>query len=280
MQQVVMQAAASQDGHKRPTGHLPQQGQHQLGAANMPVPQNQTPIQGLPQAQQQRLWAAQQAHVLASQVYSGARPPPPPHLPPSVQSESPMSDPMSTGPRRMSLSCDLLPNERTPNQASMPPPAWIPSHGFSRPPVHTAPDGSAVQPPSPHVVPVKEWESVLRLDLPITDITPLATQDADESSDPTFGGRLLPMTRIESEQVLRWLERDKAFAAEMEGHKAKMQKKMLRWAANNDMGTPWWQVRKGGRHRPSGTRLSIVWPADKVNIRAGSTHRHRKQIRL
>ena len=273
MQQVVFHAARSQAA-LRPL----QQIQQQLGAGGISgFAQSEQQIQGLPIAQQQRLWAAQQAQGSTPQGYGGVRPPPP-HLPPSVLPESPSTNTMPLVGRRMSASNDS-PHERTPSQASMPPPAWIPSHTLSRPPPHTAPDGSSGPSPSPHAVPVKEWESAPRLDLPITDISPLPTQDIDETADPTFGGRLVPMSEKEKELVEGWLQRDKEFAKEMEEHKGKLQRKVSKWAASNDMETPWWQVRKGERHRSPQGRLSIIWPSDKANMRARSTHRGRKEIR-
>jgi SWI/SNF-related matrix-associated actin-dependent regulator of chromatin subfamily B protein 1 len=281
MQQVLFHAARSQAAARPPqqVGQVSQQVQQQLAATGMPgYSQNgqlsQQQIQALPPAQQQRLWAMQQA-----QGYGGGRPPPP-HLPPSLLPESPSNGTVPSAARRLSISNDAMPRERTPSHASMPPPAWIPSHGFARPPPHTAPDAPSSHSPSPHAVPVKLWESALRLDLPITNISPLPTNDIDESADSTFGGLLMPMSDQEKEQVQEWLQRDKGFAKEMEDHKRKMQKKWMKWAQNNDMDTPWWQVRKGEQYRQPVGRLSIIWPSDKANLRARSTHRGRKEFRL
>jgi len=289
MQQVVFHATRSQAGAVRPPqqpGQLPQQVQQQLGPAGLPgyLPNGQLSpqqLQALPPSEQQRLWAAQQAQGMPvpSQTFGNVRPPPP-HLPPSMLPGSPSTSNMPNPSRRHSLSREKQSRERTPSQAAMPPPAWIRSHGTARPPLHTAIDVPAGPSPTPHTVPVKEWETALRLDLPITNISPLPVEEIDEATDPTFGGKLIPMTEKEKQQVGEWLENDKAYAKRMEEHKVKVKRKMMQWAANNDMDTPWWQVRKGEKYRPPGGRLSIIWPADKENMRARLTHKGRKQIRL
>ena len=290
MQQVILHAARSQSTVVRPPqqpGPPTTQHQQQLASLEMSAyPQDaqltQQHSQGLSSAQQQRLLTALQVQGSPGQtlMYGNARPPPP-HLPPSRLVDSPSADTIPIPTRRVSASKEQQIRDITANQMSMPPPAWIPSHGLARPPPHTAPEipfGHGGQ--SPHAVPFKAWESALRLDLPITNISPLPTNEMDESVDHTFGGRLMGLSEQEREQVHGWLRKDKTYAEDVEKHKINSQSRMIKWAAKNDMDTPWWQVRKGERYRHPEGRLSILWPQDKANMRARSSHKGRKEIRL
>lgn len=130
--------------------------------------------------------------------------------------------------------------------------------------------------PAPPAVPVEEWKSKLRLDLPITEITPLP----EENDDPTFGGLLPPLSEDEVKQMQEWMSADLAYASELEGNKKKAQKKMINWAKNTDSQTPWWDLRMGEQPKRPAGRLTIVWPGDKVAQRAKTSHRNRKEIRL
>jgi hypothetical protein len=191
--------------------------------------------------------------------------PPPPHTIP----ESPAGDGSSgAGVAKGS----------TPTDTAMPPPTWIPGQPTTaRPPPDTRP--AQAQPgasgSAPGSLPVKEWEGSLRLDLPITQITALP----DENDDPTFEDKLPLMSDSEKEQVLGWMETDKAFAGGMVDRKKGVQKKMFTWARNNDIDTPWWSVRKGERYQPPRNRLQILFPQDKDVQRLRKTHRNRKLVK-
>ncbi|RXK41701.1 hypothetical protein M231_00936 [Tremella mesenterica] len=223
---------------------------------------------------------------------------PPPHLPPphTIPQGTPVQQRMSEGKDRKSGS-------------QMPPPQWIPSHGQPipgqpgvpmsagsmgmgvpatptplRPPPHTAPDhvspSPALPPPTPHAVPVREWETALPLDLPITNIAPLPTEEIDERSDPTFDGRLLSLTEKEKENVRDWVESDKEYAKVMKSYKETSRERVMRWAERKEQEKGWW-IRKNQEGPPTRReRLSILWPQDKASMRAKSTHRGRREIRF
>jgi len=87
------------------------------------------------------------------------------------------------------------------------------------------------------------------------------------------------MSDSEKEQVLGWMETDKAFAGGMVDRKKGVQKKMFTWARNNDIDTPWWSVRKGERYQPPRNRLQILFPQDKDVQRLRKTHRNRKLVK-
>ncbi|KAK8850360.1 hypothetical protein IAR55_004278 [Kwoniella newhampshirensis] len=253
---------------------------------------------------QQRMWAAQQAQAqaqaqgqargspISASTSSPAIRPPPPHLPPaSNMPGSPSSQPQNVPlARRSSVSGkDKSGRDKTPAQASMPPPNFIPSHGPppSRPPPHLAPNHIPAPPlastphmPPPHGLPVKEWESVLRLDLPITKIAPLPINDIDEFNDPTFNGQLPAMTETEKQQVKSWLEKDVSYVEFEKQQTQKNIEKMKKWARENDKGTPWWMLRKGEPGMMPPQRLRILWPADKDRMRAQRTHKGRKQVKF
>lgn len=163
----------------------------------------------------------------------------------------------------------------------MPPPAWIPGQPPSTP--ARTPASSLPAPPpqvGPNQLPVKEWEGFIRPDLPITSITPLPVSTIDESADPTFGGILPSLSEREVSDIKTWMESDKAYVEVLADKGKRCQKKMINWAKNNDRDTPWWMVRKGERYQPPRTRLSILWPQDKAAMRAKTSHRGRREIRL
>lgn len=140
----------------------------------------------------------------------------------------------------------------------------------------TAEDIKPVVPPASSV-PVKEWESYLRLNLPITNITQLPDTELE---DPTFSGQLPDMSDEEKRQVKSWIEADEAYVKALPAHKEKVRAKMMKWARNNDMETPWWSLRKGEPAVVPRGRLKIVWPEDKLQQRGRTSHRNRSQIRL
>lgn len=178
----------------------------------------------------------------------------------------------------MSANRERDPKTGTPVVAAMPPPAWIP--GQPTPTRHPTSDTPHPQPgsslPLPPAVPVKEWEGALRMDLPITSIIPLPEED----DDPTFGGKLPVLSDKEKESVAEWIEEDKRYAAGMKDRGKQLQKKMFKWARNNDMDTPWWSVRKGERYQPPRSRLQILFPQDKELQRSRRSHKGRRHIKL
>jgi SWI/SNF-related matrix-associated actin-dependent regulator of chromatin subfamily B protein 1 len=135
---------------------------------------------------------------------------------------------------------------------------------------------SPPRPPPPPAVPIEEWKSHLRLDLPITEITPLP----EESDDATFGGLLPEMSEQDKKEMRAWLDRDLQYAKDLEGNKKRLQKKMISWARNTDRETPWWDLRMGEQPKRPNGRLTILWPSEKATQRARTTHRGRKEIRL
>lgn len=183
---------------------------------------------------------------------SGSVRPPPPHTIP----ESPAEDRPSSSRGKVG----------TPTE-TMPPPTWIPGQPTpNRPPPETRPV------PSANSLPVKEWEGHIRPELPITQITTLP----EETDDPTFDGKLPPMSEEEVKSVLEWMEIDKAYIAGNSERKKSNQKKLFKWARNNDIDTPWWSVRKGERYMPPRTRLQIIFPRDKDNQRMRKSHKGRR----
>ncbi len=62
--------------------------------------------------------------------------------------------------------------------------------------------------------------------------------------------------------------------------KERLRGKMVKWSQRTDMETAWWMLRKGERPRPSAQRLQIIWPQDKQHLRARTSHRGRKELRL
>ncbi|WVR08434.1 hypothetical protein IAU60_005489 [Kwoniella sp. DSM 27419] len=268
-----------------PPGYPPLGGP--VGQAGTPVAATPGPQQRGWQTPQQQQQQAQQSPMSTGTASPAVRPPPP-HLPPSSTMTSSPSPGQSLLDRRVSGGQGKLGPDKTPAQASMPPPSFIPSHGGPfRPPPHMVPEAAApnvsatlATPPARHALPVKEWENALRLDLPITSITPLPVDDIDESADPTFGGQLPPLKDQEKVEIKEWLEKDKAWAQnEPEVHTRKVDK-MRKWAEENDRETQWWMRRKGEPRGMVTQRLRILWPADKDKDRAQRTHRGRKQFKF
>lgn len=190
--------------------------------------------------------------------------PPPPH----TVSETPA----------VSAHRERDPKLGTPVVAAMPPPAWIPGQPtptrqtpLDVPHAQSGPPG-----PTPLGLPVKEWEKALRMDMPITAIQQLP----EETDDPTFGGKLAAMSDAEKNEVAEWLEVDKRYAGGMKDRSKQLQKKMFKWARNNDMDTPWWSVRKGERYQPPRSRLQILFPQDKEMQRLRRSHKGRRPIKL
>ncbi|WVQ95720.1 hypothetical protein IAU59_002819 [Kwoniella sp. CBS 9459] len=259
-----------------------------------PVPPNQ---------QQQRMWQGQQpgqGSPMSASMSSPAIRPPPPHLPPAAdQSGSPSPRQAHIGRKssgRKEKGGTDKTQPQTPAQASMPPPSFIPSHvGPVRPPPHATPDSPAPSRPSApthapvpvrpstvssNAVPVKEWENALRLNLPITKITPLPVDDIEEAEDPTFNGQLPALSEYEKIQIKGWLDKDKNFAVNDRSNQSKKFERMKKWAEENDRETQWWMLRKGEPRVMPSQRLRILWPADKDKDRAQRTHRGRKQIKF
>ena len=160
----------------------------------------------------------------------------------------------------------------------MAPPNWIPAAGPAARPPFAAPAESPVVPkqPSKPVIPVKEWEAHLNLDLPVTEITPLSA----ETDDPTFNGALPPLSDAQQKEIKDIMEKDLLYAKDSDKYKESAKRRMIEWAKGNDMDTPWWDLRKGERPRPPTSRLTIVWPGDKVVHRAKTSHKGRREIRL
>ncbi|WWC72392.1 uncharacterized protein I206_106354 [Kwoniella pini CBS 10737] len=251
----------------------------------------------IPPNQQQRIWQAQQAAQGSPVSVNGASPamrPPPPHLPPVSNMPGSPSTQRNALDRRSSQSNNKdvsVKSEKTPQQASMPPPAFIPSHTApSTAGPSKAPDTSV--PPSqpgsvalatkatPQSLPVKEWQNALRLDLPITNISALPINEIEEGEDPTFNGSLPPLSEWEKSNIQGWLEKDKKFVGYERENQAKRILKMKKWAEENDKATPWWMLRKGEARTKPTQRLRILWPTDKEKDRANRTHRGRKQIKF
>jgi SWI/SNF-related matrix-associated actin-dependent regulator of chromatin subfamily B protein 1 len=285
MQQLVQMAARSHvQGAVRQPG-TPQGGQPGTPQAGMPGFAN------VPPGQAQRMYPGLGQGTPTTP--QSARPPPP-HLAPGG-AESPSTATMPPSSRRTSAGTkSKAARESAPGQPNhaMPPPAWIPGHPAGPGAVRPPSEADGVHPPTPatiagptpvsasKAIPVKEWEAALRLDLPITTITPLPVTEVDEAQDPTFGGHLAALSEREKDDIKHWIEKDQAYASGIDDIKGRLKGKMVKWARGNDMETPWWSLRKGERYaRPAG-RLKIVWPADKASQRARTTHKGRREIRL
>jgi hypothetical protein len=130
-------------------------------------------------------------------------------------------------------------------------------------------------------LPVKDWERHVNLSLPVTNIVPLADEDPTKpSADPTFDGRLKPLDSREKRELRHFMHQDEVYVKGLEAQKKQTRGRILKWARANDMETPWWMARKGERPKAPGGRLSIVWPNDKIQQRARTTHKGRNQIKL
>jgi SWI/SNF-related matrix-associated actin-dependent regulator of chromatin subfamily B protein 1 len=159
----------------------------------------------------------------------------------------------------------------------MAPPTWIPATGPVRPPFPAPSDTpAALKLPVKPVIPVKEWEEHLNLDIPVTEITPLPA----ETDDPTFGGVLPILSEDEQKEIKQFMEKDLRYTKDVDKLKEGAKRRMIEWAKGNDMDTPWWDLRKGERPRPPAGRLTIVWPGDKVVHRSKTSHKGRREIRL
>jgi hypothetical protein len=251
-----------------------------MGPGNGGQTVSSSPVSGSMMTPQQRLWAqAQQGNggLLAGPGTGGQIDspspmirPPPPHLPPPMDTQ--LNPPGHE--RRVSNGLGMLDRgENAPsNTGSMAPPAWIPGGSGTRPP-----EGPNQQSSS---IPVPEWRAHLREDLPITSITPIPTSDPDANSNTASSGFLAPLSIAEKRDVRGWIDKDLEFAAGLKERKQMAQKRMLKWAMNEDRDTPWWSMRKGEVARPPPGRLTILWPSQKAEMRARLSHRGRTEIRL
>lgn len=158
----------------------------------------------------------------------------------------------------------------------MPPPPFIPSHG-SRPTTGDAVSAAVPAPPT-NGLPVKEWEGHVRLDLPITQISALPTEDIDEKEDPTFAGKLPSLTDEEKDDIKGWMKRDSEFATGILEHRKKTAAKMAKWLENDNAQTPWWQYQKGEPQTRPRSQLIIITQADKAATRLKL--RKRRDIRF
>lgn len=219
--------------------------------------------------------------------------PPPPHPPPGTGTPDSPSPANSLLARRTSAQKDKQ------RDAAMPPPTFIPSHGQGRPPATPEQAGGSpataaaaaaaaataaaakaapAPAPSPHALPVKEWEGALRLDIPITNIARLPTDEVDETQDATLDGKLPAMSELEKAEVKRWIDADKAFVANVPERRKKLAAKVTRWMENEDQQTPWWQLRKGEPMTRPRAQLQIIYPTDKAQARF--KQRKRREVRL
>lgn len=82
------------------------------------------------------------------------------------------------------------------------------------------------------------------------------------------------------EKMKAYMARDLDYAKGLEAVKEGVKGRMISWAKRSDMETPWWDLRKGERPPVAKGRLTIIWPGDKVNQRAKTSHRGRREIRL
>ena len=156
----------------------------------------------------------------------------------------------------------------------MPPPTWVPTQSTpARANVdqHGRPGSSG----GANGIPVKEWEAALPLPLPLQSITPLADEDPD---DPTFGGRLPPMSEQEKESVKRWIETDKEYFNSLKAHKTRIRGKMSKWAENYFADTPWWEYRKGEKPIPPRRPFSVLFSDQKLAQR--SRQHGRREVRF
>jgi SWI/SNF-related matrix-associated actin-dependent regulator of chromatin subfamily B protein 1 len=160
----------------------------------------------------------------------------------------------------------------------MPPPAFIPAHGA--PPVRPPAEAQQAPPPqqSTSGLPVKEWEGALRLDVPTTAINPLPIDEFDEREDPTFGGKLPPMTDLEKNEVKTWLAKDIKFATGIIDQRKKTHLRMQAWSEVEERQTQWWMMRKGEARPRVPKHVNIIYPADKALQRLKA--RKRKEIRF
>lgn len=241
----VGQGQGPQPGQGGPTTAMPGPPNQGLGAPQNVLGQGPSPAQRMMQP------------PAASPGMAPIRPPP--HL--------------MAGAAGSPSSAIATPTYRPGSSKGMPPPPF---------PMQSTPSGPPqppVEPPQP-AVPVKEWTEHLRMDMPITKIQALPLTH-DEAEDPTFGGQLRALSDQEIGDVRQWLEADKEFVHSMHGNKDKIRARMSTWMRETQRSTPWWLVAKGERyHAPSSSRLTVIWPQDKVGQRAKTSHRGRREIRF
>lgn len=201
-----------------------------------------------------------------SQTAVRPRPPPPPHIPqsPAIDISGANRRPSSKGKREGTAGTG----------EGMPPPAWIPN-------ASVRPDADSGDRPGSSrgsSIPVKEWEGVLRTQAPLYRITPLPDEDPE---DPTFGGLLPILSEAEQKAVQRWIQTDKAYLDSMDGERSRVRKRMTRWAQSRELDIPWWQPRRGETpFNQARNRLTIIWPDEKIALRARTSHRNRREIRF
>jgi hypothetical protein len=84
--------------------------------------------------------------------------------------------------------------------------------------------------------------------------------------------------------VRRWIDTDLAYLGNFEARKKQVQGKMMNWAKESDMGTPWWMVRKGESQSTTGPGIKVIWPDEKARERsrglARASGRSRREIKL
>jgi len=243
------------------------------GPPGMMPPQQASPAEAtpppnaLPPGHQQRMWPPGQMGSPAPNVR-----PPPAHLAQAGAPDSPT--PGSLLARRTSSTK----GEKQPRDAAMPPPTFIPAHGAPpvRPPAETPPPPTPPQNASG--LPVKDWESALRLDIPTTIFNPLPIDEIDEREDPTFGGRLPEMSELEKRDVKTWLGRDHKFATGIVEHRKRTAQRMQKWMEDEDRQNPWWMLNKGESRPRVPKNVNIIYPAEKALQRLKA--RKRKEIRF
>ena len=209
----------------------------------------------------------------------GFRPPPPQQQRSTHVQPSPVVDPHTQHGRPRSAAGP--PGQTPPSGPHAPPGAairpdmhpttWVPGQPQDTPTLQTA------VPPAPPAIPVKDWEGHLHMHIPITDITRLPDETPD---DPTFGGLLPPLDERAQKEMKAYMDKDLEYAKGLEKVKEGVKKRMIGWAKRSDMETPWWDLRKGERPPMPKGRLTIIWPGDKVNHRAKTSHRGRREIRF
>ena len=262
---------------KAMAGWHQQQAAWQAGQMGQGQPPGARPAHLPPHVQQQ---LAQQGLPGYARPPMGATPPQQWQGPPGGPPRPPLAPASSheSAPRKSSASKKEPKGSAPPQPSSMAPPHWVPPPSAIPQPPHGKPSDETLpaHPPSQPLVPVEEWREHLRLDLPITEITKLP----EESDDPTFGGQLPPLTEEDQKKMKKFMLADFAYAKDLEKTKKRVRDKMINWAKNSDMETPWWDLRKGEVPKRPQARLTILWPADKVSERARRSHRGRREIRL
>ncbi len=148
-------------------------------------------------------------------------------------------------------------SRRKDKSATMAPPSWIPSHLAPGPgtPVSGSPSANILDSrggeesrstltssSSSSRIPIKEWESHLRQDMPVTKITPLPISSTksstatsgdvkvieEEEEDPTFGGLLPKLSEKEIQFIADSLKADVGFYEREKSNRKKIQKRIER----------------------------------------------------